>query len=81
LFLHVSFFGKLSIDFRHESLSLWIDYEKPSGDRMGETSESIRARVQAVCNIQLTRFANNESSNIVANVEMRVGEIRQFCKL
>jgi magnesium chelatase family protein len=58
-----------------------VDYEKLSGDRLGETSESIRARVQAARNIQLTRFANIESSNIVANADMRVGEIRQFCKL
>ena len=58
-----------------------VDYEKLSGDRMGETSESIRKRVQAARNIQLTRFANIESSNIVANADMRVGEIRQFCKL
>jgi predicted ATPase with chaperone activity len=48
---------------------------------MGEMSESIRARVQAARNIQLARFANIESSNIVANADMRVGEIRQFCKL
>jgi magnesium chelatase family protein len=58
-----------------------VDYEKLSGDRVGESSESIRARVQAVRNIQLARFANIESSNIVANADMRVGEIRQFCKL
>jgi len=58
-----------------------VDYEKLSGDRMGETSESIRKRVQAARNIQLARFSNIESSNIVANADMRVGEIRQFCKL
>jgi magnesium chelatase family protein len=58
-----------------------VDYDKLSGDRMGETSESIRARVQAARNVQLTRFANIESSNIVANADMRVGEIRQYCKL
>ena len=58
-----------------------VDYDKLSGDRMGETSESIRARVQAARNIQLERFADIESSNIVANADMRVGEIRQFRKL
>ncbi len=58
-----------------------VDYEKLSGDRMGETSESIRARVQAARNIQLTRFANIESSHIIANTDMRVEEIRQLCKL
>ena len=42
---------------------------------------SIRARVQAARNIQLTLIANIESLNIVANADIRVGEIRQFCKL
>lgn len=35
-----------------------VDYEKLSGDRMGETSESIRKRVQAARNIQQSRFTN-----------------------
>jgi len=58
-----------------------VDYEKLSGDRMGETSEAIRKRVQAARNIQLARFTNIQSSNMVANADMRVGEIRQSCKL
>ena len=48
---------------------------------MGETSELIRARVQAARNIQQQRFSNNGSSDIICNADMRVGEIRQFCKL
>jgi len=58
-----------------------VDYEKLSGDRLGESSDSIRARVQAARDIQNKRFANGESSDIVCNADMRVGEIRQFCKL
>jgi len=77
-----------------------VDYEKLSGDRMGETSESIRARVQAARDIQRKRFGvrslreapprgptsekqNQEilHSTIICNADMRVGEIRQFCKL
>jgi magnesium chelatase family protein len=69
-----------------------VDYEKLSGDRVGESSESIRARVQAARNIQTKRYSpsgtlsnkrnsNTELSNIVCNADMRVGEIRQFCKL
>ena len=58
-----------------------VDYEKLSEHRMLETSESIRARVQAARNIQLARFANVESLNIVANADIRFGEIRRFCKL
>lgn len=57
-----------------------VDYEKLSGDRLGESSESIRARVQAARDIQQKRFANGKS-DIICNADMRVGEIRQFCKL
>ncbi len=57
-----------------------VDYEKLSGDRMGETSEAIRKRVQAVRNIQHQRFASSQP-DIIYNAGIRVGEIRQFCKL
>jgi magnesium chelatase family protein len=64
-----------------------VDYEKLSGGRVGESSASIRARVQAARNLQQARFRNSEyrtSNNgatpeIVCNADMRVGEIRQFC--
>ena len=66
-----------------------VDYEKLSGDRLGESSAAIRARVQSARNIQHTRFTNPDSrlsnngssTDIVCNADMRVGEIRQFCKL
>jgi magnesium chelatase family protein len=58
-----------------------VDYEKLSGDRVGESSESIRARVQAARDIQNKRFSSNGSSDIVCNADMRVGEIRKYCKL
>jgi magnesium chelatase family protein len=63
-----------------------VDYEKLSGDRLGEESEAIRKRVQAARNIQLNRFTNSQSAHshstdIICNADMRVGEIRQFCKL
>ncbi len=48
---------------------------------MGESSECIRARVQAARDIQNKRFSSNGSSDIVCNADMRVGEIRQFCRL
>jgi len=57
-----------------------VDYEKLSGDRTGETSESIRARVQAARDIQRKRFSSS-NSDIICNAAMRVGEIRQFCRL
>ena len=58
-----------------------VDYEKLSGDRLGESSASIRVRVQAVRDIQNKRFSSDGSSEIICNADMRVGEIRQFCKL
>jgi magnesium chelatase family protein len=58
-----------------------VDYEKLSGDRVGETSASIRARVQAARDMQTRRFFKNGPSDIVCNADMRVGEIRQFCKV
>jgi magnesium chelatase family protein len=58
-----------------------VDYEKLSGDRVGESSASIRVRVQAARDLQTRRFSNIESSDIVCNADMRVGEIRQFCKV
>jgi magnesium chelatase family protein len=57
-----------------------VDYDKLSGDRIGETSEAIRKRVQAARNIQQHRFTSSKS-DIICNADMRVGEIRQFCKL
>ena len=56
-----------------------VDYEKLSGDRLGETSESIRKRVQAARDVQSQRFIG--VPDIICNADMRVGEIRQFCKL
>src|SRR4026209_810128 len=55
-----------------------VDYEKLSGDRIGESSEAIRTRVQVARDIQNKRFSSN-GSDIICNGDMRVGEIRQFC--
>ncbi len=57
-----------------------VDYEKLSGDRLGETSELIRARVQAARNIQQLRFTNYQP-DAICNADMRIGGIRKFCKL
>jgi len=66
-----------------------VDYEKLSGDRLGESSEAIRARMQAARDIQQVRFTNHsitqslnhQLTDIVCNADMCVGEIRQFCRL
>lgn len=41
-----------------------VDYEKLGEDRMGETSESIRKRVEVARNIQQQRFASSQSDII-----------------
>jgi magnesium chelatase family protein len=56
-----------------------VDYEKLSGDRVGEAREAIHTRAQAARNIQLERFSKNGSSDIICKADIRVGEIRQFC--
>ncbi|MBN2117776.1 MAG: YifB family Mg chelatase-like AAA ATPase [Anaerolineales bacterium] len=63
-----------------------VDYEKLSGDRMGESSASIRERVQAARNIQQARFTNSQltnhqSTDIICNADMHLAEIRRFCRL
>ncbi len=58
-----------------------VDYEKLSSDRVGETSETIRQRVQAARDIQNKRFSNGKSKDVICNADMRVGEVRQFCQL
>jgi len=55
-----------------------VDYEKLSSDRLGETSASIRERVQAARERQGVRF---DGTDIVCNSDMRVAEVRKFCKL
>jgi magnesium chelatase family protein len=58
-----------------------VDYEKLSGNKISEPSESIRARVQAARDIQNKRFTNGKPTDIVSNAYMRIGEIRKFCQL
>lgn len=56
-----------------------VDYEKLSSDKLGESSESIRKRVQAARDIQIKRFV--DVPEVVCNADMRIGEVRQFCVL
>ena len=64
-----------------------VDYEKLSNDRLGESSAAIRQRVEAARERQRERFAgldrpgDSKTPSIVCNADMRIGEIRQFCKL
>src|SRR5574341_674177 len=65
-----------------------VDYQKLSDDRLGESSETIRQRVQAARDIQRNRFVHPDSrpskaqsSNVICNADMRIAEVCQFCKL
>jgi len=55
-----------------------VNYDKLSSDRLGESSANIRARVQAARQRQLDRF---KGTDIVCNSDMRIAEVRKFCKL
>jgi len=57
-----------------------VDYEKLSDERLGESSATIRERVQKARDIQRERFLSGEAG-IVCNADMRLAGIRQFCKL
>ena len=63
-----------------------VDYEKLSSDRLGESSADIRRRVEAARQIQRERFADlNENgakeNSITCNADMRIAEVRKYCKL
>jgi magnesium chelatase family protein len=56
-----------------------VDYQKLSSDRLGESSVEIRQRVENARQVQRERFT--ESSSIACNADMRIAEVRKFCKL
>ncbi len=56
-----------------------VDYQKLGSDRLGESSAEIRQRVERARQVQRERFA--ESSAIACNADMRIAEVRKFCKL
>jgi magnesium chelatase family protein len=69
-----------------------VEYQKLSEDRLGEASGLIRGRVEAARQLQRERFDEAKSSratqtaasrqnHVLTNADMRVGEIRQHCKL
>ena len=58
-----------------------MDYQKLSSDRLGEASEAIRRRVEMARTTQRRRLSGVKNTAVLSNAEMRVGEVRQFCKL
>jgi len=57
-----------------------VPYEKLTGERLGESSSIVAARVQAARDRQQQRFAG-QNSHIVCNADMTPAEVRVFCKL
>jgi len=57
-----------------------VDFEKLSDNRRGESSDDIRARVEAARDMQRQRF-NGLNNGVMTNADMRVAEVRQFCEL
>ncbi len=55
-----------------------VDYEKLSGDRLGEPSDVIRQRVESARKLQQQRF---EGTGLASNAEMHPAEVRKFCIL
>jgi magnesium chelatase family protein len=55
-----------------------VDYEKLSDDRLGETSQCVRDRVEAARDRQRRRF---EGTARATNADMGPGEVRKFCRL
>jgi magnesium chelatase family protein len=58
-----------------------VDYQKLRDDRLGEASAVIRARVEAARQRQRERFRGDGIIDRMTNADMRVAEVRKFCKL
>ena len=59
-----------------------VEYEKLSDARFGESSATVRARVEVARQRQRERFSNNNLSNPVScNADMRPADMRKFCIL
>lgn len=55
-----------------------VDYEKLSDDRLGESSDVVRGRVEAARQRQRQRF---ENTAVHHNADMTVADVRKFCQL
>lgn len=67
-----------------------VEFEKLSGDRLGEPSEKIRKRVERARELQRERFArldrnedadNHKGTPLRVNADMGPAEVRQCCEL
>ncbi len=55
-----------------------VEYEKLTDDTLGESSERVRARVEAARQIQQMRF---EGTKFTCNTEMTPIEVKEFCRV
>ena len=62
-----------------------VPYQKLTGERLGEPSSVVSARVQAARERQHARFASHDAvvpnARIVCNADMTPADVRVFCKL
>jgi magnesium chelatase family protein len=58
-----------------------IEYEKLSETRLGESSATVRERVEAARSRQRARFTNGGGNHLRCNAEMRPAEVRKYCSL
>ena len=63
-----------------------VDYDKLTSDRLGETSEAVRARVEGAREVQRARFDGAQHTGTVpggrkltCNADMGPAEVGQFC--
>lgn len=56
-----------------------VKYSELSSDRVGESSETIRLRVEQARQVQLQRF--KDKKHLFCNARMESREIRQYCKI
>ena len=55
-----------------------VDYEKLADDRLGESSEAVRQRVEKSRSVQRERL---EGTKLVCNADMTPLEVREFCRV
>ena len=55
-----------------------VDYEKLSDTRLGESSSTIRARIETARQVQRERFSN---TTLRSNADMHPAQVRQYCAL
>lgn len=58
-----------------------IEYDKLSEKRLGESSISVRERVEMALSCQRTRFSDDGGTHVTCNADMRPADPRKYCVL